>query len=46
LAAEVAGWLKAAGEADRSQDRRHGAERRGDETPDWVANKQRLSAAE
>src|SRR5271169_2093319 len=44
LAAEVAGWLKAAGQADRAEDRRHGAERRGDETPDWVANKQRRLA--
>jgi transposase len=40
LAAEVAGWLKAAGQVDRAEDRKHGAERRGDETPDWVANKQ------
>ena len=44
LAAEVAGWLKAAGQADRAEDRRHGAERRGDETPDWVANKERRLA--
>jgi transposase len=41
LAAEVAAWLKAAGRADRAEDRRHGAERRGDEMPDWVANKER-----
>ena len=41
LAAEVAGWLKTAGQVDRVEDRKHGAERRGDETPDWVANKQR-----
>jgi hypothetical protein len=41
LAAEVAAWLKTAGQTDRSEDRAHGAERRGDEMPDWVANKQR-----
>jgi transposase len=41
LAAEVADWLKTAGQVDRAEDRKHGAERRGDETPDWVANKQR-----
>ncbi len=41
LAAEVAGWLKAAGQADGAEDRKHGAERRGDEAPDWVANKER-----
>jgi transposase len=40
LAAEVAGWLKTAGQADRAEDRQYGVERRGDETPDWVANKQ------
>jgi len=41
LAAEVAAWLKAAGQVDRAEDRRHGAERRGDEMPDWVASKER-----
>jgi transposase len=41
LAAEVADWLKTAGQLDRAEDRKHGAARRGDETPDWVANKQR-----
>ena len=41
LAAEVASWLKAAGQVDRAEDRRHGAERRGDEMPDWVASKER-----
>jgi transposase len=44
LAAAVAGWLKAAGQADRAEDRTHGVERRGDETPDWVANKERRLA--
>jgi transposase len=41
LAAEVAAWLKAAGQADRAEDRAHGVERRGDEMPDWVASKER-----
>ena len=44
LAAEVAGWLETAGQADRVEDRRHGAERRGDEMPDWVANTERRLA--
>jgi transposase len=41
LAAEVTAWLKTAGQTDRSEDRAYGAEQRGDETPDWVASKQR-----
>lgn len=41
LAAEVELWLKEAAQADQVEDRAHGAERRGDETPEWVANKQR-----
>jgi transposase len=41
LAAEVAGWLKAAGRLDESEDRAHGVGRRGDEMPDWVASKER-----
>jgi transposase len=41
LAAEVAGWLKTAGQLDRAEARRHGAERRGDEMPDWVASRER-----
>jgi transposase len=40
LAAEVARWLKVAEAADRDEDRRYG-ERRGDELPDWVADKQK-----
>ncbi len=44
LAAAVADWLKTAGQADRAEDRAHGAERRGDETPDWVASKERRLA--
>lgn len=40
LAAEVDGWLRQAAQADRTEDRAHGAGRRGDEMPDWVADKQ------
>jgi len=41
LAAEVDGWLRQAAQADRTEDRAHGAGRRGDEMPDWVADKAR-----
>src|ERR1700692_3096367 len=41
LAAEVAAWLDEAEAADRAEDAEHGAELRGDETPDWMADKQR-----
>jgi transposase len=44
LAAEVAGWLQAADRADGAEDRAHGAERRGDEMPTWVASKQQRLA--
>jgi transposase len=44
LAAEVAGWLKQAAAEDAAEDRRHGGARRGDELPDWVANKERRLA--
>lgn len=40
LAAEVAQWLERAEAADRSEDAAHG-ERRGDEMPDWAADKLR-----
>jgi len=40
LAAEVDRWLKAAEAADREEDALYG-ERRGDELPDWVADKQK-----
>ena len=40
LAAEVQGWLAQAEAADAAEDAEHGAERRGDELPDWVADKQ------
>lgn len=41
LAAEVASWLDQADAADAAEDAQHGATRRGDETPDWMADKQR-----
>jgi hypothetical protein len=40
LAAEIHRWLTQAAQADTAEDREHGAARRGDEMPDWVANKQ------
>jgi len=40
LAAEVDGWLKAAEAADAEEDKLYG-DRRGDEMPDWVADKQK-----
>ncbi len=40
LAAEVDGWLKAAEAADAQEDKLYG-DKRGDELPDWVADKQR-----
>jgi transposase len=44
LAAEVASWLDQAEAADAAEDAQHGAGRRGDEMPDWVADKQRRLA--
>lgn len=41
LATEVKGWLAQAEQADAAEDRQFGDEHRGDEMPDWVANKQR-----
>jgi len=40
LAAQVQAWLKAAEAQDRADDAEHGAGCRGDEMPEWVANKQ------
>ena len=40
LAAEVDGWLSQAAQADAAEDRQLGNDKRGDELPDWVANKQ------
>ena len=41
LEAEVAGWLSAAEAADAEEDKLHGHDKRGDEMPDWVVDKQR-----
>lgn len=41
LTAEVEGWLDRARETDVAEDGAHGADRRGDETPDWMASRQR-----
>jgi transposase len=41
LAAEVEAWLDRAGEADTVEDQALSADRRGDQTPDWMADKQR-----
>jgi hypothetical protein len=40
LAAEVAAWFMRAEAVDAEEDRTHRADRRGDELPDWVADKQ------
>lgn len=44
LRAEVESWLKRAESADASEDRQFGAEKRGDELPEWVADKQKRIA--
>jgi transposase len=44
LRAEVESWLKRAESADASEDRQYGAEKRGDELPEWVADKQKRIA--
>ena len=44
LAAEVKHWLDKAGEADATEDAEHGPDRRGDEVPGWVADKQQRLA--
>ncbi len=44
LQAEVDEWLRAAETADSAEDRAFGADRRGDEMPDWVADKQKRLA--
>jgi len=41
LAAEVAGWLREAEAVDTREDQACGAALRGDELPEWVANKQK-----
>ena len=44
LKAIVDGWLKAAEAADAAEDAEYGADRRGDEMPDWVADRQKRLA--
>ena len=44
LQAEVDRWLEVAEAADAQEDKHHGATRRGDEMPDWIANKQKRLA--
>jgi transposase len=41
LAAEVTRWLAEAEAIDAQEDEEYGVDRRGDELPDWVANKQK-----
>jgi transposase len=41
LAAEVQQWLERAAREDEDDDGEHGLDARGDELPDWVANKQK-----
>ncbi len=44
LAAEVEDWMKKAVQTDAAEDGEHGVQRRGDEMPEWVANKQKRLA--
>jgi transposase len=44
LQAEVERWFAAAEAADAEEDRLYGADKRGDELPDWVADKARRLA--
>jgi len=41
LKAEVDKWFTEADAVDRAEDEEHGMDRRGDEMPEWVANKQK-----
>jgi transposase len=41
---EVREWFRQAKSADEAEDRQHGGARRGDEMPEWVANKQQRIA--
>ena len=41
LAGEVQNWLAQAAQGDQAEDRQFGASQRGDEMPDWVADKQK-----
>ena len=44
LNAEVARWFSEAEQIDAEEDALHGVDKRGDELPDWVKNKQQRSA--
>lgn len=44
LKQQVREWFTQADAMDTQEDRRHGRERRGDELPEWVADKQRRIA--
>jgi hypothetical protein len=39
LAAEIAGWFAEAEQADVAEAGQHGSRLRGDEPPDWLADK-------
>lgn len=41
LKEEIAEWFKGAAAEDEEEDRLYGKDKRGDELPDWVANKQK-----
>ena len=41
LAAEVQRWFAEAAQTDKAEDRQFGASKRGDEIPDWMANKEK-----
>ena len=41
LAAEVAEWLAVAEATDTEEDKRYGADKTGEEMPDWIADKKR-----
>jgi len=41
LAAEVQQWLAQAAQTDKAEDRHFGASKRGDEMPEWMANKEK-----
>src|SRR6266702_4618164 len=41
FAAEVQRWFAEAAQTDKAEDRQFGASKRGDEMPDWMANKEK-----
>jgi len=41
LREQVKGWFEQAQAIDEAEDEEHGVDRRGDELPDWVANKEK-----